>query len=432
MNDLKMHIPGSKYIANRVLLISALTHGKSVISNVPGNQDMELLLESLRRIGVCYSEVDGEVDGQKKLEVWGIRSSCCNLNKERRIDVGESGTLLRFVTGLGCLLQGKTEITAGSRNKERPIEPLIQALNDLGALVTAAAGRSLYPMRIKKRLLGGSTVLRGDISSQFISSLLIVSPYAERDVEIKVLKPIVSSGYIDMTIREMERFGVTAKRITGEKYDLLRIKAGQRYLPQEVSIPKDWSSANYLLAASVILNRKIVINQIDLRSNHGESEFVAILGRMGCRISTESSSVSILDSENLTGVEVDMKDSPDSVLTLLAVALFARGTTIVNNISHLIHKESDRIKQVEKELKKIGADIKTTEYSITVVGQSALSAAVVESHNDHRLAMCLGLINMRNRAMTIVNMECVRKSFPEFWECMKKIDEGGEECLEIQ
>ncbi|MEA3265345.1 MAG: 3-phosphoshikimate 1-carboxyvinyltransferase [Candidatus Fermentibacteria bacterium] len=432
MNDLKMHIPGSKYIANRVLLISALTHGKSVISNVPGNQDMELLLESLSSIGVCFHTLEGRNHGQKKLEVWGIRSSCCNLNTERRIDVGESGTLLRFVTGLACLLHGKTDITAGSRNKERPIEPLIQALNDLGALVTAAAGRSLYPIMIQKRLLGGGTVLAGDISSQFISSLLIVSPYAEKDVEIKVLKPIVSSGYIDMTIREMERFGVTAKRNYGEKYDLLRIKAGQRYQPQEVSIPKDWSSANYLLAASVILNRKIVINQIDLRSNPGESEFISILKRMGCRVSVGSGSVSILHSGNLNGVEIDMKDSPDSVLTLLAVALFARGTTTVKNISHLIHKESDRIKQVEKELKKIGADIKTTEDSITVVGQSALHAAVVESHNDHRLAMCLGLISMRNRAMTIVDMGCVRKSFPEFWECMNTIDEGGEECLEIQ
>jgi len=432
VNDLKTHISGSKYIANRVLLISALTHGKSVISNVPDNQDIELLLESLRSIGVCFRTFEVGDHGQKKLEVWGIRSSCCDLKKDIKINVGESGTLLRFVTGLACLLHGKTEITAGSRNKERPIEPLVQALNDLGAEVVVATGESLYPIRIANGLTGGRTVLAGDISSQFISSLLIVSPYAEEDVEIKVMKPIVSAGYIDMTIREMERFGVAAKRITGEKYDLLRIKAGQRYLPQEVSIPKDWSSANYLLAASVILNRKIVINQIDLRSNPGESEFVAILGRMGCRINTESSSVSILDSENLNGVEVDMKDSPDSVLTLLAVALFARGTTIVKNISHLIHKESDRIKQVETELKKIGADIKTTEDSITVVGQSTLYAAVVESHNDHRLAMCLGLINMRNRAMTIVNMECVRKSFPEFWECMKKIDEGGEECLEIQ
>lgn len=432
VKDLKINIPGSKYIANRVLLISSLTHGKSVISKVPGNQDIELLIESLRSIGVCFRIFEEKDDGQKKLEVWGIRSSCCNLTKERRINAGESGTLLRFVAGLACLIDGETEITAGCRNKERPIEPLIQALNDLGALVTAASGRSMYPIRIKRRLLGGSTVLRGDISSQFISSLLIVAPYAEKDVEIKVLKPIVSSGYIDMTIREMQRFGVTAVRICGEKFDLLRIKAGQRYMPVNMTIPKDWSSANYLLAASVILNREIRIDQIDTRSNCGESVFVSILERMGCTISVDSRSVSVLGSEDLNGIEIDMKDSPDSVLTLIAVALFAGGTTIVKNISHLIHKESDRIKQVEKELRKIGAAVVTTEDSITIVGQNTLHAAVVESHNDHRLAMCLGLIKLRNRDMTIANGECVQKSFPEFWECMKKIDEGGEECLEIQ
>ncbi|MCK5841872.1 MAG: 3-phosphoshikimate 1-carboxyvinyltransferase [Candidatus Sabulitectum sp.] len=431
MKDQIIHIPGSKYIANRVLLISALAGGKSVISNVPDNEDIRLLSWALGSMGISFNEFNG-ADMAKRLEVHGIDSSCSSLKKNRKIDVGESGTLLRFLVGLVCLLHGQTEITAGSRNKKRPIKPLIKALGDLGASIEQLPGEEIYPLKIDKGLTGGSTVLAGDVSSQFISSLLIVSPYAENDVEIKVMKPIVSSGYIDMTIREMERFGVAARRVIGEKYDLFRIQAGQRYLPVNMSIPKDWSSANYLLAASVILGREIRIDEIDVRSNPGESEFVSILERMGCRVSVEPRSISILNSEILNGIEVDMKDSPDSVLTLIAVALFARGTTVIKNIGHLIHKESDRIKQVEKELKKIGADIKTTEDSITIVGRNPLHKATVESHNDHRLAMCLGLINMRNRAMTIVNMECVRKSFPEFWECMKKIDEGGEECLEIQ
>lgn len=432
MKEKKIHIPGSKYVVNRVLLISALTDGKSSISNVPGNQDIELLLKSLRSMGICFSEVDGRDGKERRLEVWGIDSSRGNLKKTREIDVGESGTLLRFLVGYACLLGGETTITAGIRNRERPIEPLIQSLEDLGAEITVAMGKSLYPIRIKKGLAGGRTVVSGDISSQFISSLLIVSPYAENDVEIKVLKPIVSSDYIDLTIREMERFGVTAKRICNEKDDLFRIQAGQRYSARNINIPKDWSSTNYLLAASVVLNKEIKIYQIDTGSNSGESEFVFILQRMGCKIDIESDSVSIHNSEILNGVEVDMKDSPDSVLTLVAVALFARGTTTVKNISHLMHKESDRIKQVEKELKKIGAHIKTTKDSITIVGQNQLHTATTESHNDHRLAMCLGLIKLRNRNMKIVNEECVKKSFPEFWECMRKIDEGGEECLEIQ
>ncbi|MCK5785287.1 MAG: 3-phosphoshikimate 1-carboxyvinyltransferase [Candidatus Sabulitectum sp.] len=427
-----IHIPGSKYVANRVLLISALAGGKSVISNVPDNDDIRLLLRALGSMGISCKERDGAASNAKKLEIRGIDLSQGSFESIRSIDAGESGTLLRFLLGFSCLLQGETEITAGARNRERPIEQLVHALNDLGAEVTVADGESLYPIRVRKGLTGGKTVLAGDVSSQFISSLLIVAPYTEEDVEIKVMKPIVSSGYIDLTIREMERFGVSARRISGEKYDLFQVQAGQRYSPQKLTIPKDWSSANYMLAASVILNREIRIDQIDMRSNPGESEFVSILKRMGCRVAFESGGVSILNSEVLNGIEVDMKDSPDSVLTLIAVALFARGTTIVKNVSHLIHKESDRIKQVEIELKKIGAAIRTTEDSITIVGRNPLHAAVVETHNDHRLAMCLGLIKLKNRDMTLVNRECVRKSFPLFWECIRTIDEGGEKWLEIQ
>ena len=432
MKDRKIHIPGSKYVANRVLFISALTGGKSSISNIPDNQDIRLLLRALNEIGVSFRELDSADDTGNSLEVWGINSSRCNLRNIRKIDAGESGTLLRFAVGLACLLDGETNVVAGIRNRVRPILPLIRALKDLGADISTGKGEDVYPIRIGNGLVGGETVLAGDVSSQFISSLLLVSPCSEKDVEIKVTKPIVSSGYIDITIREMERFGVVAKRICNDDYDLFRIQAGQAYSPVDMEIPKDWSSTNYLLAASVILNREIRISGINVRSNPGESEFVSILSRMGCKLNIGSDTVSILNSEILDGVEVDMKDSPDSVLTLIAVALFARGTTVVKNISHLIHKESDRIKQVEKELKKMGAHIRTTEDSITIVGQNPLHAAVVESHNDHRLAMCLGLIKLRNRDMTIGNRDCVRKSFPEFWDCIGMIDKEGEKCLEIQ
>jgi 3-phosphoshikimate 1-carboxyvinyltransferase len=231
----------------------------------------------------------------------------------------------------------------------------------------------------------------------------------------------------------MKRFGVFAERIHGEDYDVFRIPAGQRYLPAEVDIPGDWSSVNTLLAASVILGRQIKVNRMSADSNPGESKFVSILQRMGCSVNTGNGGVSVVDSGDLRGVEVDMKDSPDSVLTLIAVAVFARGTTVVKNISHLIHKESDRIQKVEAELNKIGAHIETTQDSITVTGMKRLYPAATQSHNDHRLAMCLGLIKLRNRGMTIADSGCVRKSFPEFWNFIEMIKsfEEGEKCLEI-
>ena len=424
----KIHIPGSKYIANRILVISALTGGTSHISNVPENQDIRMLEKTLSEIGVFVKE--NPVSGE--LVIKGIFAPDIKVNNKRKIDVGESGTLLRFALGFACLLDGETIITAAARNRERPIEPLIKALGDLGARISLSRDPGIYPIEVRRRLEGGRTVLSGEVSSQFVSSLLIVAPYASTDVEIKVLKPIVSSGYIDLTIREMKRFGVVAEREICETHDLFRIKAGQRYQSCNVDIPKDWSSANSLLAASVLVGREIKIDTIDLSSNPGESEFASILHRMGCRISVEPGSVSIQKSGTMKGIEVDMKDSPDSVLTLIAVALFAEGTTVIKNISHLIYKESDRIKQVERELCKIGAEIKTTADSIIVGGRNQLYSATTSCHNDHRLAMCLGLIKLKNRDMKIVNRECVRKSFPEFWNYLALIDMEGNECLEIQ
>jgi len=426
-----MSIPGSKYIANRVLVMSALTGGRSGIGRVPDNSDLRMLLDLLTDIGIVVNWVDGEAG---RCSVWGMNSSRSSMKNARFVDAGESGTLLRFITGMACLLPGKTVVTADSRNRQRPILPLVNALRDLGADISRGNGKNVYPLSINNGLKGGRTVIPGDVSSQFVSSLLIVSPCADNDVELVVVKPIVSSAYIDVTLREMRRFGVSAERIHRDKFDVFRVPAGQRYNPVDVEIPGDWSSANTLLAASVILGRQIKINRMRAESNPGESEFVTILQRMGCSVNIADGSVSVLKSGGLRGVEVDMKDSPDSVLTLIAVAVFARGTTVVNNISHLIHKESDRIQKVEAELSKIGAHIETTQDSISVTGMKQLHPAATESHNDHRLAMCLGLIKLRNRGMTIADSVCVRKSFPEFWSYIEAIDsfEEGEKCLEIQ
>ena len=428
MKDKKIHIPGSKYIANRILVISALTGGTSHISNVPENQDIRILEKALHETGVFLEKKLAS----DELSVKGLFAPGSTVNRSKNIDVGESGTLLRFAIGFACLLEGETTITAAARNRERPIEPLISALRDLGALISLSPGQSIYPIEVKRRLIGGTTVLSGEVSSQFVSSLLIVAPYATSDIEIEVLKPIVSSGYIDLTIREMQRFGVVAEREICKTYDLFRIKAGQRYRSCDVDIPKDWSSANSMLAASVLLGREIRIDSIDLRTNPGESEFASILQRMGCFVTVEPGSISIQTSGTLSAIEVDMKDSPDSVLTLIALALFAEGTTVIKNIGHLIYKESDRIKQVEKELSKLGAEIRTTADSIIITGQKKLYAATTKCHNDHRLAMCLGLIKLKNRGMQIENRECVRKSFPEFWNYLELIKREGSKCLEIR
>ena len=428
-DESSVYIPGSKYIANRVIVLAILTEGKSIIRNVPDNQDINILIQALDAIGVC-TELQNCKNKSRDLIIWGIYSKRGSIASNRTIDVGESGTLLRFTVGLACLLDGITTITAGLRNQERPIEPLISALQTLGAGIQSKPN---YPLVVKKGLVGGRVVITGGISSQFISSLLIVAPYSLEDSEIIVNKPVVSSHYIDLTIREMKLFGVNISREERENAIVFRVKSGQKYLPVNTDLPKDWSSANYLLAESVILRKPIRIQNINTDTNFGESKFADFLEQMGCKVIVRSDCISVLHESDiqLTGIEVDMKDSPDSVLTLVAVAVFAEGQTIISNISHLIHKESDRINQAAVELRKIGVVIKTTEDSISILGQQPLFYGVTETHNDHRLAMCLGLIKLVNKDMKIKNEDCVAKSFPSFWDNIKRFNEAGVEWLEI-
>ena len=412
------YLQGSKYVANRVLILSALANGKSRIQNIPKNNDINDLLNVLKKLNVNIVSL-----GKSKNEIIIEGLDILKKNKCKRINVKESGTLLRFILGVSCLLKRDIIINASKRNKERPIQPLIKSLIDLGAKISVNE-KNIFPIKVGFGLKGGKTVIDGSISSQFISSLLIIAPYAEKDVEIKVIKPIVSYNYIDLTIKCMKEYGVKIRRYDYKDYELFKIKSNQRYLPTKLIIPIDWSSANYLFAEAAILNKTITIKNLDFKSNKGEAKFINILGSMGCNVKKNKDSISIINTPKLKGVNVDMKDSPDSVLTLIAVALFAKGKTIIKNIEHLKYKECNRIKDMEDELRKIDANITTTNNSITIVGSCELKAGIVRTHKDHRLAMCLGLIQLKNKKMKIINRKCVGKSFPKFWDSIKILEDN--------
>ncbi|PIE52012.1 3-phosphoshikimate 1-carboxyvinyltransferase [Candidatus Fermentibacteria bacterium] len=423
-----MRIPGSKYVANRALLISALARGSSVVSNIPENGDIDLLVGMLRHAGVSVNSVDGTV---RTLEIQGSAGRPGRTGSHF-IDAGESGTLLRFAAGFASLLDGETFITAGFRNRQRPLEPLLKSLEELGAEITRGPEQGGFPLGISRGLKGGTTVIGGQYSSQFISSLLLAAPYADNDVEVKVTRPVVSSHYIDLTMGEMARYGVAVRHTADDNHEIFYVQAGQSYTGCNLTIPGDWSSVNCLLAASLLLQKEIRVNGMNVMSNPAESEFLAILEMMGCCTEVDCESVTVKSCSTLRGIEVDMKDSPDSVLTLIPLALAAEGTTVIRNIGHLIYKESNRIHHAAHELQKLGAEIETTIDSISVVGGRSLKTASVDANNDHRLAMCLGLIELTNKGMKITGRDCVSKSFPEFWSYIGFIQEAGEKCLEIQ
>jgi 3-phosphoshikimate 1-carboxyvinyltransferase len=293
---------------------------------------------------------------------------------------------------------------------------LIKSLKELG--VSTSSNNGCLPVIIKGGTLkGGLTRIRGNVSSQFISALLLISPYAKRDVEIQVEGELVSKDYVDMTIETMWEFNVCVERIGYKKF---KIKSGQRYLAREFVVTGDWTTANYFFAAAAICNGSIRVNGLNTKQNRGESKFLDALVEMGCMSRRNTNWAEIIGLRRLSGIEIDMSTIPDSVQTLAAVASLADGTTRITNIAHLKNKESNRIKDTVKELKKIGVLATSTDDTITIKG-STLKRAEIDPHNDHRMAMSLALIGLKTPGIRIANPECVNKSFPGFWDKLKEI-----------
>jgi len=407
----EISVPGSKYIANRILMIAALAEGTSIIKNIPNNDDINIAIESLKKFGV------GIKKDNSNLEINGTNGNL-KLPKDE-INVENSGTLMRFIVGFASLLKGKVKITGSERIKQRPISGLLNSLNDLGIKCSSVNG-NFPPIEVEGGTLkGGITKIKGDVSSQFISSLLLISPYSKNDVEIIIESDLVSKNYVDMTIDLMEEFGISVER---NKYKKFKIKSGQKYIAKEITISGDWSSANYFLAAAAIVPGRIKVKGLDM-SAHAEVKFVDVLSDMGCNINKNKDSIEIIGNENLTAVDVDMSSMPDSVQTLAAVAVFADGTTKIRNIGNLKYKESNRILDTANELKKLGINAIAKDDELEIKG-GKINFAVIDPHNDHRMAMGFALIGLKIPGIKIKSPECVNKSFPEFWSKLKEIGAG--------
>ncbi|MAG91569.1 3-phosphoshikimate 1-carboxyvinyltransferase [Candidatus Woesearchaeota archaeon] len=405
--DAEIIVPGSKYVANRLLIICALADGTSVLRNMPENDDINNAIAALSNFGVEIKKNNDE------LTIHGNKL----ISPNNEINVGDSGTLLRFITGFASLVNGNVNITGSKRIKERPIIDLLKSLNDLGVKSRSLNGECPPVVIEGGNFKGGTTKISGEKSSQFISSLLLVAPYAQNDVEIIVETDLVSKGYVDLTIDLMKKFGVNVER---QDYRQFKVKAGQKYRAMEFNVPADFSSANYFFAAAAIVPGKVKIKNLDAELTQPEAKFVEILESMGCKINKNNESLELIGPSTLRGIEADMSSMPDSVQTLAVVALFAEGTTKITNVGHLKYKESDRINDTAKELKKLNADI-NVEADKLVIKKSELKPNTIDPHNDHRMAMSFALIGLKVSGIKIENPECVNKSFPKFWDTLRNI-----------
>ncbi len=404
--------PPSKSATHRAIIIASLSPGMSKLKNVLLSDDTKATIYALKQLGVKIQEQGNTVI---------IQGSGGNLiASSTPIFLNNSGTSLRLLAGIAALAKGKTTLTGEKRLTERPMEDLLAALNKAGIYAQSLKNNNCAPIEITGgKIIGGTLHIKGNVSSQYISSLLLIAPFATDTLTIIIEGELKSKPYVALTIDVMNAFGVN---VINEEYKKFIVEKGQAYHSKEYTIEGDYSSASYFFAAAAI-GGKITVFGLSHQSLQGDKHFLNILERMGCKILMEKNGITVIRPDKLKAIEVDMGNYPDIVQTLAIVASFAKGKTHITNIRHVKDKETNRIEATAKELRKMGIEAKTTSDSLTIIGGEPQSATI-KTHNDHRMAMSFAVAGLAANGETIIqNAEVISKSYPHFFEDMEKI--GG-------
>lgn len=402
--------PGSKSITNRALVCAAFAHGTSVLTGALDSEDTRVMISSLRQLGIEIA-ID---QGGTRLQVKG-----CNgipPTKQASLFVANSGTTMRFLTAMLGTIDGTFRIDGIERMRVRPIADLLESLVLLGASTYSENNDGCPPICINGGgMRGGTANIRGDISSQFLSGLLLAAPNSKAAIKLLVDGSLVSTPYIDMTIRVMEAFGV---QIDQNQHDTFQITP-QQYASTDFLIEPDASAASYFWAAAAIAGGAVTVRGLRRDALQGDVAFCDCLQRMGCRVENNQNGITVL-SGTLRGIEVDMNNISDTVQTLAAVALFADGPTTITGVAHIRHKETDRITDLARELRKFGADVEENTDGLRITPQK-LRPAEIETYNDHRMAMSLALVGLKIPKVVIQNPDCTQKTYPAFFDDLNSV-----------
>ncbi|MBA3006612.1 MAG: 3-phosphoshikimate 1-carboxyvinyltransferase [Proteobacteria bacterium] len=406
--DATIVVPGSKSLTQRALIAAALADGSSRLVGPLTSEDTEYTSKALGQMGI---QVDKEDD------VWQVEGNGGRIaTPGGEIYLGNNGTATRFLTSVTALGHGLFIIDGEERMRERPIGPLMEALRGWGVDISSVAGTACPPLTINSHgLLGGETILPEGKSSQYLSSLLLVAPYAARPAILQVKGEVLSKPYVAMTLSVMSDFGIDVDC----NQDLTHFVIPQGcYRAMEYEIEGDASNASYFWAAAAITAGRVTVSNVPVPSLQGDAGLVPLLARMGCEVSREGGGIMVQGRKRLEGITVDMGDMPDVVPTLAVVAAFAHGKTVINNIAHLRIKECDRLSAVVTELTKMGAQVEERQDSMIIHGDGGarLHGAVIDTYKDHRMAMSFAVTGLRVTGVQISDEGCVAKSFPDFWE----------------
>ena len=409
--DCTIRVPGSKSITNRALLIAALAANESVLEGALFSDDTRYMAAAWGQLGVA---VEADVPAHR-FSVRGCGGAIPATTAE--LFVGNAGTAMRFLVAALCLGHGRFCIDGTARMRQRPINDELDALTQLGAHVRGAAQPGYPPVIVTADgLAGGRTRIAAAQSSQFLSAVLLVAPYARRAVEIDVVGTLVAAPYIDMTIGVMHAFGVAVERDGYRGFNV----APQHYSGRRYAIEPDASSAHYFLAAAALTGGRVRVNGLGTASLQGDVHFVDVLEQMGATVQRGPDFVEVRGGSELDGVDVDMNLISDTMPTLAALAPFARRRVTIRNVAHVRLQESDRLHAVATELQHLGVHVRELEDGL-VIEPSAIRPAVVRTYDDHRIAMSFALIGLRVPGIEINDPGCVNKTFPDYFARLQEL-----------
>lgn len=407
---------GSKSYTNRYLGIAALSGQETLIEGALLSDDTRYFADAVAKFGHVRTEIDEERSSVRVVPTGDVMRA-----PVEDLFVGGAGTPLRFLIAMAGHAEGTTTITGNGRMQERPMGDLLSALPLLGVEAVAVRGNGSPPVRVTGgSFRGGRTRISGSVSSQFTSSLLINAIRAEKDTEVSITDDLVSKPYVEMTLAALSEMGVHVER---EGYQRFVVAAGQQPRGGRVLVEPDASGMSYLLAAAAVTGGEISVPGIGTDSRQGDIGLVDVLRQMGCSTRTGGRSVT-LKGGPLRGVDIDMEAMPDVAPTLAVVAAFAEGDTRITNIGSLRVKECDRIAAVTNELRRMGITVHESPDAMHIVGGTP-HGAVIDTYDDHRIAMSFAVAGLRTQGVTIKDPGCVAKSFPSFWQVLDQLHTGA-------
>jgi 3-phosphoshikimate 1-carboxyvinyltransferase len=406
-------VPGSKSDTNRALVAAALARGESELQGALDADDTRAMRECLRALGIALEEPEPAR--------WRIRGGGGALAAPTRtLDARASGTTARFVTALATLAPGPSRIDGTPRMRERPIDDLVDALRQLGAEIAIEGRGGCPPLLVRGGgLRGGRATIDASRSSQYVSAVLLVGPYGEHDLELHLKDGIlVSRPYVDLTLRTMRAFGAEAGWLGP---GALAVRAGVPYRGRVHRIEPDASSAAYAFAAAAIAGGRVRVPGLPPDSVQADLRLLGLLERMGCRATRRGDELELAGpAGKLRALDVDMNESPDAVVALAVVCLFADGPSRLRNVAVLRLHETDRLAALEAELRKLGAGAEAGPDWLRIE-PGPLHGAEIETHDDHRLAMAFALAGLRVPGVVIRDPGCVAKTWPDYFSVLERL-----------